>query len=191
MAIIDVTASDEITITVLHQIESGTVQPHTFIPRGTAFHEGTAAIATLVAGNQTRFALTLSFPTNYTYLLKQLSVTYRADNATVTTFSDVAIMDYLLLALAQTQRSELFSNGASGVGSTLRSEKVWHPSVHAPRLFVDGNLAETVVLNFQDPDVAAGGQVAGDFIWVIEWYFFDQEQMLKWPVRTATPVLCY
>lgn len=191
MAVISVTKSEGPKSFNLHEIAPGTVQADTQIPRGTCQFADTQAIATLAAGNETQFALTLTFPANRYYLLKQASVMYRADNAESTTFSDVAIGEYVLDVFPQNVRFELVSNGNSGVGTALRSAKVWLPSVNYPRMFVNGSAGDSVILNFQDPDAAQDGQVAGDFFWTVEFWIYDEEQVRKAPINSPTPVISY
>jgi len=162
-----------------------------YIPRGTARFSGTQAIATLVAGNETQFELTFTFPTNRTFLMKQASFMYRADNAEPTTFTDVAIAEYSLAALTQAARIEMLSHGNSGVGVALRSAKVWQPTPGYPRLFVDGPAGDSMVFNFSDPDTAQDGQVAGDFFWTAEFWMYDQEQVRHAAINTGAPVIAF
>lgn len=192
MAIISVTTSDTISETVQHSIAPGAYQASTFIPRGVATHNGTFPIPTLAGGNQTQFLLTLTFPTNYTYLLKQMSVHYRADTIEATTFGDVGMAAYVPgQGTNLNVNFELLSNGNVGTTVTLRSGKVWQPFGKFPRQFLDGSAGDSCVVHLEDLDAAADGQVAGDMRWNFEWYFFDQEQMRNYPVHTAAPVLSY
>lgn len=192
MAIISVAATDSIGETVQHKLLPEPYQATTFIPRGVATHEGTVAIATLAGGNQTQFSLTLSFPTNYTYLLKQASLSYQADTVEENSFGAVGLMEYLTGGgTKENIRAEFFSQGNIGIGNALVSTKTWQLQGHWHRFFCDGNRGDTVVCHLADLDAAAGGKVAGDMFWNFEWYFFDQEQMRDYPVHTAIPVLSY
>ncbi len=190
MAIIQVAASDAIDRTVQFTIQPARVQPNTFVPRGVAIHNGTVAIPTLVAGNQTEFVLSLSFATNYTYLLKSMSIHYQADTVEATTFNNIAVGEFAV-QFVESIRFEIISQGAVGVTSTLRSSKTWAPFGRFPRVFLDGSAPDSCRIRMEDPDAAADGQVAGDMFWNFEWYFFDQEQMRTFPVHTAAPVLSY
>ena len=67
----------------------------------------------------------------------------------------------------------------------------WAPALNWPRMFVMGNTGDTMAFVFNDPDVPAAGNVAGDIRLLAEFWMYDLDQVTKYPVNTAQPVICF
>lgn len=161
------------------------------IPRGLRDYGGTAAIAALGAGDETVVVITLSFPTVFNYLAKSLTINFRSDDAT-TEFSNNGILQYRpggSQTLGLTKSYPLVSPGAAfWVAVALSSDQVYEPQ-GTWRNWNNGPAGDTMVLLLAD--ISGDTSTAGDVAWTAEFWEYDIEQCLKWPVNTPQPTLTY
>lgn len=176
----------------LHVISPGAVQDKTIVPRGTFRFTDTFAVATLAGGNQRNITITFDFPTNRHYLYKHMSFSYQADTVETTSFNTVGFATYNLEGtVGSPGMVEMFSNGPSNVGSSLVSRITWTPIPSAPRMIIDGAAGDTLVIALADMDAAAGGKVAGDIFFTVDFWMYDQEQVQQAAINTPLPVICF
>lgn len=171
-------------------IPPGTVMPGSFVPRHVRHYRGTQAIAAKGAGDEIRFQLQVTFPDPYIFLLKNLSFSFISDDVT-NLWESVGILKFVEEnvnpTFAEMIWTALASDGVCMVDSVQRSVRTWRTNAGAPRPFIDpprGNVE--VALCEQD----AGAGIAGDVFWSIDFYAFDRDQALTWPIHTAAPVFC-
>lgn len=189
MAVIAVVPTDAGVETVHWAIPPATVLNHTPVPRGLRSYGRSQSIAALGAGDETNIDLTLTFPTAFVYLPKSLSVQFQSDDLT-TEFSNLGTVEYHPggnSGLGTAKVYELLCNGPS-FRLAIASIQVYHP-MGTWRNWVRGNENDTIHVNLAD--ISGDASAAGDFAWTAEFWEFDINQCLEWPINTPQPVLSY
>lgn len=159
------------------------------IPRGLRLYGGSIAVAALGANDETNVAVSLTFPSAFIYLPKLLTITFLSDDLT-TEFGDIGALEYRpggLSTIGDRINFELFTDGAAFRGA-VRSEQYYRP-LGEWRRWVNGPNGDTVLMFIAD--VSGDTSTAGDVAWHAEFWEYDVEQCLKWPVNTPQPIVNY
>lgn len=189
MAIVSVIPIDAGRETVHWEIPTENALNLSPIPRGVRKYGGTAAIAALGAGDETNVGITLTFPSAFIYLPKNISLTFRSDDLT-TEFSNIGTLEYrpaAVSALGTRIDYELFCDGPS-FWAASNSEQYYRPK-GSWRQWVNGPDGDTVLLFIAD--ISGDTSTAGDVAWTADFWEYDVNQCLKWPVNTPTPIINY
>lgn len=189
MSIISVTPSDAGNETQRWSIPVETVLNQSPVPRGLRYYGGTQAIAALGANDETSIQLTLTFPTAFNYLCKAISLVFASDDLT-TEFSNIGTLEYRpggVTDLDLISQYELFSDGSS-FRAAVASIQQYRP-LGSWRRWLTGPDGDTLVVFLAD--ISGDASTAGDFQWQAEFWEYDVEQCLKWPVNTPLPTISY
>lgn len=194
MAIVTVGVTDTGDESTTWSVPRAQVLVNQPIPRGLRAYNGTQAIALKSAGDETAFTLTITFPNNYAYLLKSFAMEFESDD-TVNLFESRALMQQQRMGgVGQKDHvhANLVSPGNIQKGTTARSTvKVlgMDPPTGYPRLFQRGDRGDLILISWQDID--ASQSTAGDIGWNLEFFQYDLNQLLDWPVNAPLPVFNY
>lgn len=189
MAVIAVTATDTGQIGSRWAVEPDPVLKKTPIPRGIRNYGSTIAVAALGAGDETNVDITLTFPTAFAYLPKTISIQFGSDDLT-TEFSNLGLLEYRPGAsanLGTVGMYELFCDGPA-FRAALQSFQVYRPQGQW-RNWLFGNRLDTIHLLLAD--ISGDTSTAGDIGWTAEFWEYDIEQCLNWPVNTPLPQVAY
>lgn len=191
MAVISVTASDdgEIVPAQHWQVPAQAALNASPIPRGLRKYQNGKPIAALGAGDETDFLLKFTFPIGFVYLPKSITVSFVSDDIT-SEFGNIGILEYRPAAatgIGSVRDYEMVSAGQS-IRLALRSIQTYIPQ-GTWRQWIIGNDLDQLIVNLQD--MSGDTSTAGDMEWYAEFWEFDVEQCLKWPVNTALQVLQY
>lgn len=189
MTVITVTGSDAGRITNRWAIPSAPILNETPIPRGLREYRGTVAIAALGANDETNVVLTFSFPLNYIYIPKTITLAFASDDLT-TEFDNIGVLEYRPAAdqsIGVRITFELLSSG-SGVRNGVSANQNYRPE-GTWRRFINGPNLDTMV--FFLSDISNDTSTAGDVSWQAEFWEYDIAQYNKWPINTPIPQLSY
>lgn len=188
MTVINVAATDAGTETLRWEVPVAPILVNSPIPRGLRKYGGVTAIAALGANDETSVKVSLTFPPNV-YLLKNLTIAFWSDDLT-TEFSNEGILEYAPGGSGQLgvlQDYALTCNAPFFRGA-VRSIQIYRP-LGTIRLWIQGNKGDLVDLFLAD--ISGDASTAGDVAWTAEFWEYDVEQCLEWPVNTPNPVLSY
>lgn len=187
MAVVSVTQTDTGDGLKSWRIPGEPLVNTTFIPRGIRTYSGSAAVAAKGAPDQTRCTITLTFPTNFHFLIKSFTCRFTSDD-TVNDFNSTGAITYVrgVGTFTADPMVEITSSGTINRGGAVAATKVYQMAVGAPRFMSNGAAGDSVL--FDLADVSADASSAGDVLWLIEFFMFDQEQVLTWPINTCDPV---
>lgn len=158
----------------------------TFIPRGLRTYLGTLPVAAKLAADQSRVQITFTFPESFIYLLKGFNFRFTSDDQ-VNDFESVGSMLYS--KPSTDPQVEIVSSGTEFRGAALTASKNFQLAVGAPRYLIDSGLGDD--LRISVADVSSDASTAGDVAWYAEFFAFDREQVLEYPVNTCVPTfLC-
>lgn len=189
MAVIAVTATDTGEVQARWEVPPDTILNMSPVPRGIREYIGTAAVLALGAGDETNVGITFVFPTAFMYLPKTLTCQFLSDDLT-TEFENIGGLEYQpggSAAVGTRVSFEMLSDG-SNMRSAIRSEQNYRP-MGTWRRWIDGPAGD--LLAFSMADISGDTSTAGDVIWAAEFWEYDVEQCLKWPVNTPQPVVSY
>lgn len=189
MTVITVSATDGGVVGTRWEVPQDQILNMSPIPRGLRLYQGNQAIAALGANDETSVVITLTFPTAFQYLPKSLGIMFQSDDTT-TEFQDIGTMEYRPGAnqsLGIRMNFALFSDGA-GIRLGIQSIQNYRPE-GTWRRWINGPDGDTLVLMIAD--ISNDTSTAGDIAWVGEFWEYDIEQCLKWPVNTPAPTLTY
>lgn len=159
------------------------------IPRGLRVYGKTIAVAALGAGDETNVVITFTFPTAFIYLPKSVTINFTSDDLT-SEFANLGTLDYRpagVVTAGIKKVYELLSNGQSFEGAA-QSTQVYHPQ-GTWRQWVNGPDGDTMQLRLAD--VSGDASTAGDIDWTADFWEYDLEQCLRWPINTPQPTLTY
>lgn len=183
MAVIAVAVTDTGEETLHWKIPPGELINRTPIPRGRRIYTGSAAVAALGAGDETNVDITFTFPTAFVYLPKALTISFMSDDLT-TEFSNFGVLQYdsaLFHQYAMVCDGPAFHVAVRSV-QTYRPQGTW-------KRWIDGTAAGVIDLLLAD--ISGDASTAGDVFWSAEFWEYDVEQCLNWPVNTPQPVFTY
>lgn len=189
MTVIAVTVADAGDSTLRWEIPPGAVLDHTPVPRGIRRYIGTAQIAALGAGDETNFNLTFTYPVQYNYLPKSLTIWFSSDDLT-TEFSNFGSLEYrptTSSSLGTRRNYALVCEGAA-FRAAVRSEQYFSPR-GTWKEWISG--PDVDVIQIFLADISGDTSTAGDVSWFAEFWEYDIEQCLKWPVNTPQPTINY
>jgi len=189
MAVIDVEPTDPGRVTQHWRVPSDPALKNSPIPRGLRIYGGSTPIAALGAGDETNVDITLTFPEPFVYLPKSLSCQFLSDDVT-TEFDNIGSLEYLngtSQSLGQIAFYELLSSGAS-FRFALRAMTVWRPQ-GTWRQWLNG--PDGASMHLLLTDMSGDASTAGDFSWTAEFWEYDVEQCLNWPINTPAPTVNY
>lgn len=182
MAIIAVILSDAGNETVHWEVPPDNALNLSAIPRGRRIYSGTGAIAALGSGNETNVALTFSFPTAFVYLPKVLTISFISDDTT-SEFENLGVLQYS--GVQPGDNYALVSDGPAFIAAAV-SIQTYRP-VGTWRHWLNGPDGDTLILFLAD--MSMDTSTAGDVVWAAEFWEYDVEQCLKWPVNTPQPIV--
>lgn len=189
MAIVTVQATDAGDHQTLWAVPPDAKLDKSPIPRGIRHYHGEAAVAALGSGDQTAVIITFTFPTNFIYLARNISLMFSSDDTTEE-FDQFGIMR-LTTGILQHEYS-LRSEGTGRYGGTLLAERVWRP-MGAYREWIGpgtGDLgAGAVQLCVQD--MSSDTSTAGDIFWNADFWIYDIEQCMNYPANLFEQLIPY
>jgi len=158
------------------------------IPRGLITYQGSDAIATLSAGDETSYQLSTVMPPGFAYLPRNISLHFQSDDL-VNNFGLNGLMIYNFVGQLSNARRPTYNLTSSGeaIGLAVIARKVWVPGTGTGKLLLTGG--DSIV--FQLSDMDSGGSTAGSLAYYIEYYVFDIDQVDKWEVNTPIPVIAH
>lgn len=194
MAVVTVTVADSEPTPQRWEMPPNPLVGRSPVPQGLLTYSGTDAIATLTAGSQTVYKLTLSLPPGFAYLPRIMLVLYSSDDTGQSWDAD---------GFAKYLRPSIGSSSSGAIGNTIftmhsqgaftasatNATQLWTPGTGAPKLIIHGD--DTLQVNLTDMDAAAAGQAAGDMSYWIEMYVFNIDQIDKWEVNTPIPTISH
>lgn len=154
------------------------------VPRGIITYNGTNAIATLSAGDETNFTLNTAFPTGFVYLLKSAVIRYLSDDL-VCNFNNQGFGNYIRSITGNTNTLFNMSSPGEAIIGATQCLKIWVPAPGSPKIFMKA--PDAIQFGFADMD--AGGSTAGDMTWAIEYYQYDVDQIDKFELNTPIPII--
>lgn len=194
MAIIAEVFSDDKPTAHRWSTPANYVQLRSPVPVGLITFAGTDPIATLVATNQIRYALTITMPKGAAYLPRSFLFRYNSDDVDESWDAD-GVMDFTRTSFGDSTFGAVGSTtfGIHSQGSFTRAAAVatrmWVPSPGSPKLLLQGG--DTYLTELSNMDAGAGGQAAGDMIYWHDWYVFNLDQIDKWEINTPIPVISH
>lgn len=186
MAVIDVLHDDNNPLAARWSMPPSPQALRSPVPLGTVSFEGTFAIATLVAGNETSVRLNLIMPSGFVYLIRHLAVRFTSDDTDLT-FDAAARGFYSRAGHGVIGLDFNLSSPASSDAFAVSATRIWTPDQGTPKVLLKA--ADSMGLRFQDMDAAQDGATAGDFFYSSEFYVFPFDQADKWEVNTPIPVI--
>jgi len=158
------------------------------VPRGLRVYRGTAAVAALGANDETSVAVLFTFP-NFVYQMKNLTIQFLSDDAT-SEFENLGILEHRPAGVGNLgvfSEYELRCEGAA-FRAAVQSVQNYRP-VGTFRHWIRGNDGDTLVLFLAD--MSNDASTAGDVNWSADFWEYDIEQCLSWPVNTPLPMIPY
>lgn len=189
MAVISLTSTDEGFETKHWSVPPDPQLVNTPIPRGLRNYQGTKAVPALGSGDQSAVDIKLEFPTAFIYLMKNFQCNFISDDIT-SEFNNIGVLQYLpggSGAIGVMQQYVLLSEGQAFTAA-VRSIQVYRP-LGTWRQWIDGTDGSNI--HFQIQDMSGDASTAGDVGWTAEFWEYDVEQCLKWPVNTPVPQISY
>lgn len=157
------------------------------IPQGLLRFEGTAAVALKIAGNQTCIDLTMTMPTGFAYLMRNLQVLFTSDDLTNQYDNNGLGLYTGINFLTNLPHWNLTTPGEFINFACTRAARLWQPAPLTPKLLLVSGGTVIVRVN----DMHADESPAGDFTYYAEFYIFDVDQIDKWEVNTPIPVISH
>lgn len=154
------------------------------VPRGLRNYNGTVAVAALGSGDETAVGITFSFPTNYVFLPRDISIVFISDDTT-SEFSDEGSM-----RITNAQGNSFYplhSDGQAQFGATTLAINLWRP-LGGWRQWLRGS-SDMVLLSVQD--MSMDTSTAGDIRWNANFWIFDIEQVQNWEPNFQDMILPY
>lgn len=189
MAVVTVSATDTGRETIHWQVPPDNLLNQSPIPRGLREYGGSAAIAALGAGDETSVVISLTFPTVFCYQAKSLTISFESDDLT-TEFSDLGVLEILPAdngALGIRRNYQLFCSGPAP-RAAVHLIQTYTP-LGTWRQWIFGTNGDVVEMRLSD--ISGDVSTAGDVHWTADFWEYDIEQALKWPVNTPMPMLPY
>jgi len=192
MAIISVTPTDAGMISQWKR-PAGKRLEASRVPVGLKTYTGTQAIASLLAGNQTSFRLTMNFTEPFTFQLKDLAIWWQTDDsATDPDLSTEGLFNYLFSSPPggnfplDRQPAFLLQGSLAFRGATLLPTVAYAP-VAPIRPLIRGGIGSLARIDLNDS--SADATAAGDVVWAVNFYMYDVEQTLHYAVNEAITTL--
>lgn len=159
------------------------------IPRALRIYGGTLPIAALGTGDETNVIITLSFPTQFNYLPKSITLAFLSDDAT-SEFGNLGSMEYHPggSTAPGTRKAYVLQAEGQSFRSAALSEQIYRP-LGTWRQWIMGNGADIIQLRIAD--MSMDTSAAGDVNWTADFWEYDIEQCLKWPVNTPIPQVAF
>lgn len=190
MTVILATATDSGFQGVRWEVPQDNALDHSPIPRGVRTYTGTLAVLALGANDETNVRVEFTFPSAFNYLIKSLTVQFRSDDVT-TEFSNFGLLDYFpgdVKTPGIRFEYPLVCEGAA-FRDAVNSIQVYHPIGTSWRRWVSGPDGDTMRVNLAD--ISNDASTAGDCDWSLEFWEYNINQCLQWPVNTPAPTLSY
>lgn len=191
MAVVTVSATDNggIPATTRWAIPPENAHDLSPIPRAVRHYGASVAVAALGIGDVTNVNILFTFPAEFIYLCKLLTIQFSSDDLT-TEFDNVGILEYRPAAgsaLGVRKDFELLSSGPAARGGT-RVQQAYRP-MGTWRDWINGPDGDTIRLTISD--ISADVSTAGDVAWHADFWEYDIEQCFKWPINTPAPQFSY
>lgn len=185
MAVVSVIETDTTPTIRRWEMPAGPQGLRSPVPRGILCFNGTQAYAAKITTNQTNIRVVLNFPTGYVYLAKSLLLRIVSDDL-VNDFNLVGGGNYVLAALSQNPHFNMECPGEVIVGLATQAAKIYGPTQYSsPKYFINQNDA----MGFNFADMSADASTAGDFIWNMEFFQYDVDQIDKFELNTPIPIV--
>lgn len=179
MAIVSVTATDTGDTEILWGVPPDADLNKTPIPRGIRKYNGTVAVPALGSGDQTVVQITFTFPTKFIFYPRSFSCQFASDDTT-SEFEQFGMMQYD--GSNAPIRFLLDSNGGIGrQGVTNLALNIYRP-IGGWRQWINVEGGSTG-LRFVVTDQSGDTSTAGDIFWNAEFWFYDQEQCMNYPIN--------
>lgn len=159
------------------------------IPRGIRNYGGTVAVPALGAGDETSVFINFLFPSAFVYLAKAFTCNFISDDVT-SEFGNIGSLEYRpggVSSLGVRLGYQIKSDGQSFPGGA-RSNQIYYPQ-GLWRHWINGPEGDT--FNFNIQDMSGDASTAGDVAWTGEFWEYDVEQCLRWPVNSPIPTINY
>lgn len=180
MAVVAVAAASAGSRETLWAVPADAALNKTPIPRGIRNYNGTVAVAALGSGDQTVVTVTLSFPTKFLYYPRDVSCWFKSDDAT-SEFEQFGGLTYLAAGGNQAIRYVLDSGGITRNTVDNDAINVYRP-IGGWRNWINldgGPTSITLVVTDQSGDTST----AGDVSWTANFWIYDVEQCMNYPVN--------
>lgn len=154
------------------------------IPRGIRHYHGSVAVPALGAGDETLVILTHSFPSQYHFLPRNLSVWFRSDDQTLS-FEVIGALAFVDANVAEDHMVALEAPGVGYSSTTMRATQVYSPQ-GMWRIWINGPNADLVKFYLTD---LTDTSIAGDVFWACDYWIYDIEQCMQWSVNLFDQML--
>lgn len=189
MAVILVSDTDSGGTTVRWKVPHDNALNQSQTPRGLRSYGGTKAVLALGTGDQTNVQIQFIFPEQFVYLCKSLTIGFQSDDLT-TEFSNQGSLVYRPknnVSLGIRREYTLECAGASFQAAT-NSIQTYHP-VGTWRHWIDGKQNDRLWMYLAD--ISGDASTAGDISWTADFWEFDIEQCMQYPINTPAQTVTY
>lgn len=189
MTVISVTATDSGDSERLWAVPPDAALNKTPIPRGIRHYEGTVAVAALGASDQTNVQVAFSFPSQFLYVPKAISIWFESDDATCE-FTQYGLLKYI----GGGSPDYLLDSGTglafNGVDNF--AQKIYRP-LGSWRQWLDpaGNGLGPTNMHLVITDQSGDTSTAGDVFWSCDYWIYDIEQCMNYPVNLFEQIIPY
>lgn len=150
-------------------------------------------MAALGSADQTAVVITLLFPTKFLYLPKRVNIYFESDDTT-TEFEQFGVLAYEDSTASVRHTYELASSGVGRFTALLAATNIYHP-IGAWREWINAeaqgasNNIDRMTLNIQD--MSGDTSTAGDVFWNVDFWIYDLEQCMNYPVNLFEQLIPY
>lgn len=198
MAIVDLAIAATLS-TQAFDSPGGAIESDTNLPVGYTWFTANTAIVVKGAGDETHIRCTMTFPGQYSYILKSMQIGIQMTEGTVHNFSQFGLINVRAavptqpatqggIQLGITNQGIAFEFGAADVANPFRSY-VLNESFHLVMQRQDGT--NDMVMIIMLADEAAGASNAGGFELTACFWRYGVEQALHSPLNSPWPVIAY
>jgi len=182
MAIVNVSVTDVGDVEQLWAVPADASLNKTPIPRGIRHYHGQTAIAALGVGDQTAVVISFTFPSKFVYLAKSMTIAFSSDDIT-SEFDPLGVLNYAQSGSDSPHKYQLKSEGNSSFGTALVAENIYRP-LGTWREWINGPFGGASV-SLSISDTSGDASTAGDVFWNGEFWIYDLEQCMNWPVNVG------
>lgn len=198
MTIIDLAVAATLS-TQAFDSPGGAIESDTNFPVGYTWFTANSVILVKSAGDETHIRATLTFPGQYSYILKSMQIGIQLTEGTTHNFSQFGLINVRSavptepatqggLQLGITNQGLAFEFGAADVANPFRSYGLDQP-FHLIMQRRDGTNDMAMVIMLADE--AAGATNVGAFELTACFWRYGIEQALHLPLNSAWPVIAY
>lgn len=177
MAIVSITVQDTGDQDTLWGVPADTQMNKGPIPRGSRHYHGQLAVAALGSGDQSVVRVTLTFPTKFVWIPKSISIWFQSDDAT----EEFEAAGQIVYRDSVDHKFSLASE-LSFTGVTNLASRIYRPAGYYRR-WINTVAEPQTNLDLIITDQSADTSTAGDVFWSCDFWMYDKEQCLNYPVN--------